>query len=308
MDKKSAAIPVIYLRDDITPQDLSRISKMPSCDIRLQSGDFTSLSSLAAIRKQIRALHLIGAGSYDVNGIPLLDKLEYLTLETAAKLLPSGQLLDFSKFPNLRECHVYWREEYSPNLFQCEKLRDLRLFSYDRSSFTDLGRAKHLVSLSISQSKIESLNGVKSMKNLERLDLGSLPRLTDIDEIRSLPRLKFLRLQNVGGLALEALLPIFDAVSVEEFMLGKTHDLPNLLPFEKLKSLKTFVTPCQVLDQDFSILFRLKKLKQARFLGLKNFTASDEELQDIAKRFGRKLSLEIIGRGRKEQTVIFNLT
>ncbi|MFZ6736075.1 hypothetical protein ACO0LG_29440 [Undibacterium sp. Ji42W] len=298
---------VLSVDDTIADENREAIMTGKYDALCLVGGSCSDLSFFASSRNKVRDLWVKNFGPTDIIGIENLCNLKSLHLETGSELLPKGKQLDFSAFPNLESCLIYWRKEYSRNLFDCPKLQFLRMYEYDRKALTELSNMTSLRELSLTQSAIVSLEGLESVSSLESLDLAYLRKLNDISAIRSLSRLKRLVIDKIKCLGVNDLLPIFDVKTLESLSIGTGYELPNLLPFTQLISLRKLICYSQVVDQDFSFLFNLKQLKSVRFIGLRNYVKTDDEIFDIAKRANRKLKVEILGRGKKEQTVIFTL-
>lgn len=299
---------VIRIADGMTQENFDALVKEKYDEVCLLGGDFDDLSAFAELNNKIKRLYVSGDGIYDLNGIYQLRQLKCLRLETCAKFLPDKQQLDFSEFPILEECHIFWRKEYSRNVFASPKLRTVVMFSYDKKTFEEIAQAKSLRSVSLLQSATENLKGIESLNSLESLEFYQMTKLSDIGNLPRLKRLKELKISKTRSLSLLSLLPIFEVPSLEYLSFGAGYEFPNLEPFAQLTSLKEFITSSQLVIQDFSPLFKLKKLKLARFIALRNFVADEKELRELAKSLGRKLKIEIIGKGRKEQTVTFMLS
>jgi hypothetical protein len=294
---------MLRIHDGMTEENMAAITDAAFDELCLLSGKFDDLSFFHNVSQKTEGLQITGAGQYDLIGIEQLNRLRFLRLETGAQLLPMKRQLNFGAFPNLESCLIYWRKEYSRNLFDCPKLSDLRMFTYDGKSLDELAHMESLEKLALTQSSIASLSGIESCHTITELDLAYLPKLADISAIRHLPKLQRFAIQNVKSLGLADFQPIFDVKSFEQLAIGAGYDLPNLEPFAQLTSLRQFITSSQVVNQNLSSLFGLKKLKLVRFIGLRNYVTSDEELQEMAKHAGRKLDVNIIGQGKTQQTV-----
>ena len=79
--------------------------------------------------------------------------------------------------------------------------------------------------------------------------------------------------------------------------------LEDLAFLSGFPDLREFIFDCQVVEQDFTPLYNLRNLRLGRFISLREFHSTDDDLGELARQAGRSMTLEVLGRGRKEQTV-----
>lgn len=106
-------------------------------------------------------------------------------------------------------------------------LRDLRLDACDYlRSLDPLRTLIHLTSLSISSTRVTSLEPLSSLSLLEELDLGSMRHLTSLDPLRHAGRLRKLDLWSCGSL--RDLEPIGFCSQLLDLRLSCCFNLPRL--------------------------------------------------------------------------------
>ncbi len=108
----------------------------------------------------------------------------------------SSFILDCSKLPkSLYSLHL---QVYSKkNILNIEALnktdlQHLTISDYDEKDLTKLSSLTHLKSLSFKTAKIKSLKGIEPLSNLTCLSFGGVRSLTDISQITTLQKLKYL--------------------------------------------------------------------------------------------------------------------
>jgi hypothetical protein len=243
------------------------------------------------------------AGRCDIGNIASLTELRYLRLNDAYEALAPRQAFDFSSFAQLEECYIGWKKTYSANLFDCPKLAALTIWKYDSQGLGDIARATRLQSLDISESPLVNLEGIGHLSSLKELRLGSLRKLEDLGPVESVISLTAIGIEKCSKLS--DLSNIDHLKGLQSFYLNSKIPLDDLEFLSNFPALREFNLNCQLVKQDFTPLFKLSNLRSSRFIALRDFTATDEELDGLARLAGRTLKVEILGRGRKEQTVTF---
>jgi len=167
--------------------------------------------------------------------------------------------LDFSCWPTLENCALYWRRG-AESLFSKDLMTTLFLHRYDDSrseAFTALaaltelsvansalreveaiGSLRHLVSLGLYNLKaLESLSGLERLAQIQKLAVNGCKRVETVDEIASLTNLRTLELNDDGAIAsLEPLrslaelenLSFYESTNVRDGRLDVLGDLPKL--------------------------------------------------------------------------------
>jgi hypothetical protein len=114
-----------------------------------------------------------------------------------------------------------------------------------------------------------------------KFDENSLATIARATQLRSLD-ISTGPLTGLGGLE--------HLTRLEHLALDKLRKLDDLAPIDKVAS---------------PPVYGLKQLRAGTLIALRDVTASEQELTDLARQAGSALTVEILGRGRKEQTILF---
>jgi hypothetical protein len=270
-------------------------------ELHLSRGNWADLSFLATIGDKVQRLSIVAGETCDVGTIAAMSQLRYLRLDEGRK--PAGQkdITDFSALRNLEECYIGWKKTYSPNLFDCPRLRLLSIWNYDNDSLGDIARATQLRSLDISASPLTKLDGIEHLSSLEHLRLGPLRKLESLSPIERVTSLTSLSIGQCPQLANIA--NIHELKGLEHLGLTTAHPLQDLEFLTAFPVLREFVFDCQIINVDFAPVFRLKRLATGRFITLRDYSGTDQELANLAREAGRTVNVEVLGKGRKAPTV-----
>lgn len=296
---------VLVIEDGINDINTRAILDEEYDELALGRGDWEDLAFLATVAHKVTRLSVL-AYKCDLDSISHLKYLRYLRLDDAVKPIFKARKFDFSFFCDLEEVRMMWQSFYSPNFLDLPKLRSLSIWKFPHATLEEIGRARNLRFLDLSQSPTASLAGLESLANLEELKLFSLAKLEDIEALRGNASIKSLSIQKCPKIA--DLSSISAMRGLECFYLTSKNALPDLGLVAPLAHLRELIFTCEIVVQDFKPLFALKDLRLARFIALQNFTATDDELLEMARQAGRTLKIEVSGRGREEQTVTFLLS
>lgn len=122
----------------------------------------------------------ISEGISNMEGIYNLKKLK--------KLMLGGERskIDFLNFPLLEQLIIDWSPCFL-NLQSCLKLKDVSIFKYKPSSknFKELSNIFWLEKISISQSNIESFEGLAVFNQLHELNISYCPKLVNLGSLEA---------------------------------------------------------------------------------------------------------------------------
>lgn len=202
---------VLRLFGEWTPEVESAVALDKWDMLSLFSVDWRTFEPLLPFRDKIKCLRVSG-GPESSKGLDKLSGLEDLDLDDFPK-----PAVDFRKLPKLRKLKVLWdRSRKTCNLAN-PNLEYLQVDTFgdkDLSVFSELSK---LVSLDIRQGSLQSLSGIENLHSLrslylirlrnfidisgleacgglEVLDCRFLPKLSDVEAVRMLARLKSLEL------------------------------------------------------------------------------------------------------------------
>lgn len=295
---------VLAIYDGMNDVNKSAIANETYDELCLFAGDWEDLSHFSTVADKVRRLTVTARGRVDIGAIVHLTGLRYLRLNEGYEAVAPKLVFDFSSLIHLEECYIGWQKNYSTNLFDCPKLASLTIWQYHSQGLGDIARAAGLRSLDISDSPLVNLAGIEQLSHLEALRLGPLRKFEDLSGVENVASLTSIAIQKCPKLS--DLSSIYRAKGLQRFTLNSKFPVADLEFFSCLPNLREFIFDCQVVKQDFTPLFKLRKLRLGRFLSLRDFTATDDELGDLARQAGRTMTLEVLGRGRKEQTVTFS--
>lgn len=142
---------------------------------------------------------------------------------------------------------------------QLPNLRKLRIRSHDLNNLRGLENFPNLISLQIQDGKkMKSLSGLDSAPLIERLDLGYLPEIQGINEIKELKHLKELFLFNCSKITnLQALSRCFDLETIQV----NGMQIETLKPLEDLPKLTWLLLSekTKVKDNDTRLMNKIMK-------------------------------------------------
>jgi Leucine-rich repeat (LRR) protein len=215
---------------------------------------------------QLRSLIIIDFTISSVEPIHYLHELRALDLITYCKTE-----IRLSAFPRLEDCGLEWRPR-ATSLFDCTTLKKLFVNHYKGKNADSFSTLVNLESLAILNAPIEdlrglsalaklrslrlanlkglpSLSGIEQLINLEILDIDSCKRITTIEEIGFLHRLRRLFLNNGGK-------------------------IESLQPLAKLRTLEWigFCESTNIMDGDLSPLLNQTKLERVSFQNRRHYS------------------------------------
>jgi len=150
--------------------------------ISIHSYDGYTLENVSFLRRYNFFKELsITDDKINIADVHSLKKLEYLSLSNGQ------QSIDFSAFPNLKECSIDWNTRILI-LSEAKNLRKLKIWKYKpkSKSFIELNGLSALESLAITESNIESFVDIGNMKNIHSFEghyLSKLERLKGIEAL-----------------------------------------------------------------------------------------------------------------------------
>ena len=140
---------------------------------------------------------------------------------------------------------------YIMNIEKTNSLKTLVLDKYLKCDLTELSNLKKLDTLQLTFSKLQTLNGIENLNNLQCLYVNYNRLLQDISALRHVKStLKALRIENCSKIEDFSVLSELDNLELLE--LSGSNVLPSLDFMKTMKNLKTFVFNMNVLDGDLS--------------------------------------------------------
>lgn len=241
------------------------------------SGD--ALLFLEAL-KELKAFSLIDWKIKSILPIHHLRELRNLKVSTYCKTP-----IDFSSFPYLEKCSLEWRKS-SDSLFKCHKLKDLYLNSYKGKDTDSFSQLENLETLIIANSPIKSLKGLANLKKIRILNLANLRMLTSLAGIEGLAELEELRVDTCRKItSIEEVRRLY---KLRIFHFNNNGPVKTLTPLVCLKRLEAvlFYETTNVLDGNISFLKTIPKLNDISFQNRAHYSNKREEFGEAW--FGNK--------------------
>lgn len=275
---------VLILKNNHTTRDLySKLSSMDIASLHFELGDWKNLSEL----KNFNIFGFkIQCQNMDWESIINQPNLKRLTIR-----VPPKKPTDFSALTELTGMTLVYNRSMSPVNFNLPKVSYLELSRFTDKDLTNLKKMKNLREIWLHSSNIESLDGIENFKQLEVLNLESLPKLTNIDAIKKLKKLCGLRLATCKRLhdvsAVEKLTSLRSLVFAGG---GSTSSLDFLKPLLNLEEFR-FGSGTKLLNFDPSPLLHLPELKYCRLTNNAKYRVKEKDIvQSIIDRHGKLYS------------------
>lgn len=223
---------------------------------------------------ELRVLKILDFQIDSILPIHSLAKLEEVYISTYCKTP-----IDFNCFPNLLRCGLEWRKK-SESIFEVKGLNKLFINKYDGDGNL-FSKLTNLKELSILNSKIDSLNFLRTLVFLERLRIGNLKNIISLSGVEHLQNLTEIKVQSCKRV--KSISEIFLIRNLKRliFIDGGTIDTFNGI--EKLINLEGlfFSGSTKVLDGNLNPLFQLNKLNNISFMNRRHYTHKREDFGKI---------------------------
>lgn len=243
----------------------------------LSSGEWKNLYFLENVKDYIDKFRFYThSDNENLEGLTCLSNLIFLSLEILSKTP-----LDFSFFPNLKKCMIYWNNNFSNNLFDNKNLEKLSISYWKNLRFQPCSKLENLKFLDIAQSALHTLEGISRLNHLETLILSDLRNLVEVEEISKLTQLQDLRLGNCKKVYnLSFISSLTYLKKLELYSMGTIQSLEFLKNLENLESF-SFDGSTIIEDGNLNILITLPKLKHTIFKYRKHYTHRATEINTL---------------------------
>jgi hypothetical protein len=182
---------------------------------------------------------IIVTDDIDIEGINSLWKLKLILISDKFKYP-----VDYSVFKNLERCNVYWNDNYM-SLSTCKNLSDLviskfKLTDKNKKLFLNMS---NLRKLTLIQGKVENLEFLKTLENLEELEISYMSSLKDIEGLAACKK------------------------TLKKLILDHCKNISNYVVMEKLKELVFLnITDSQEIE-NLEFIPKLNHLEHFAFVG-----------------------------------------
>ncbi|MEW6555434.1 MAG: hypothetical protein AB1384_14250 [Actinomycetota bacterium] len=209
----------------------------------------------------------------DISPIHFLHNLKMMTLTTISKTK-----IDFTQFPQLEDCGLMWKAN-SDSLFDCITLKRLYLDGYKSKDTDKFSKLVNLERLSILNSSIHNLWGLKRLSRLKKLVLGNLrvlESLKGIEELFNLEELEVITCRSIGTIE-----EVRDLTKLRFLYIDNCGEIDNLEPLRNLNYLERFgfIESTNILDGDLSVLFELPRLEQVAFQQRRHYSHKRDDFR-----------------------------
>ena len=213
----------------------------------------------------------------DISPINTLHTLRSLGITTYCKTE-----IDFTQFPYLEECSLIWRPK-AKSIVKCKTLRRLYVDKYTGKDTSPFSGLTNLESLSIGNSPIRSLEGLRDLKKLRFLGLYRLTKLESLSGIEGLKNLEELEIHTCKKI--KSIKEVEGLVKLRKLYLLNCGEIDSIKPIEKLKELEEFLfyESTNIVDGDLTPLTKLPKLKKVSFQNRKHYSHKREDFNPEAK-------------------------
>ncbi len=233
---------------------------------------------------ELKALEILTLGFGPIEPIHCLHNLRLLNVTTYC-----NSEIRFPEFPVLECCVLEWRAK-AKSVFACATLKDLFINRYkgkDSSVFQSLHR---LVRLGILNSPLPEVRGVGKLPRLQYLRLNNLTRLASLDGLDELAHLRELDLR--GCRKISSIEPLGRLSRLERLNVGDNGSIASINCLARLNRLEEigFWGDTNIVDGDLSVLKQLKKLKGVLFQNRRHYS---HKRQDFDQSYWEKIYKDI---------------
>lgn len=129
---------------------------------------------------------------WEAKGIKVIESLPQL--EVIGLQFKSTQKVDFSSFSSLRVALLTWSKGCE-SLLGLPSIEKLNIQNYPHSNLEPISSMASLRQLYLTSRKLESLEGIKQLENLELLDLYNCSYLTSLNGTEHCPKLVSIKVE-----------------------------------------------------------------------------------------------------------------
>ncbi len=189
-------------------------------------------------------IRIIATEEMELSPVNALNNLKSLSVTFYPGYEPKGSL-DFSQFPQLETLRYTWSDD-TKNLSALKNIKSIFIESYSKLDLKAFSSFKKLNTLEISQSQLESLEGIEENSNLNELKITNS---SNINTLESLAKAKDMNLK-----------------TLEISSKNKIEGLENIAKVNKLRSLTLEGMPsidCSFLEKNINLEhLKIKKVNE----------------------------------------------
>lgn len=223
-----------------------------NCSLGWSENDYNFIEDLPPT---ILELDILDDYIRNLKGLENQKKLVRLKLDAIVK-----SKIYFEQLPNLRELYIHAEQFINENLYLAVNLEELYLDSFKQHDEHSLDKLINLKKLTIGNSNITSLEFLKSLKKLEKLELYNCKKINDFRPVHYLTNLKKLDISgynNIGDLSF-----LNNNINLEVLLInaGTVDSISFLKYLPNIKALAIYGNKSFIKDMDIKPINYLRKL------------------------------------------------
>ena len=274
---------VLRLFDDIDEQmcfieendinGLSFIGQYPKANEEWQNEFDLTWDALSKIGHRLIFLNLkYFENLTTLNILDLTPNLKRLSLFCKVK-----KAYDFTKLPQLKEVSL-WYSKHLASLFECTGIKKLEIFKMDDDAAENIKNLYQLEDLCIRQTNVKSIEGLRALKDLKKLDIMHSPKMETISQVQECQNLEWFSISSgkrITDWDVISKLPKLKKLFMENC--GTLEDINFLKPLENLEEVRIIGTNRKLIDRNVRWLYERPKMKRISLPWRKDFDITIEE-------------------------------
>ena len=223
----------------------------------------------------LRGVEIYGWDIKDITPLRFVEGLESLGLQCNFDRAPN-----FETFEGLRVCKLIWRPKAN-GIFECTGLNLLNVVNYPAEDLSAFVNLVNLRRLQITSKKLNSLEGIESIRALKILDLAECYRLESLSGIRRCEHLHTFEMHNCKRIN-----EIGDLGKLEHLgsvVLTDCGTIESLKPLANCRLLERliFSGDTRIDDGNLGCLLKIPTLREVWFANRRHYSHKREELADL---------------------------
>ncbi len=218
------------------------------------------------------AFAIVDEKTVDVSPIHALSHLRSLKVLTYC-----DTPIDFTRFPQLEEVSLEWREGAS-SLYDCATLRHVFINNCSAKSLDVFHKLNRLEYLSLKSPRLEMIGNVPTLQSLSFLGVYNAGRLYSLAGVEQFPNLEMLEIERCRKIS--NIVPVASLRRLQRLMFANCGDIDSLKPVAELKELREvfFHESTRIVDGDLTPLKSLPHLEDVSFQERRHYNCGWEDL------------------------------
>jgi len=238
-------------------KECSEIIKLKKIKKIMLAGEYRGAKDISFLCSsgfsQIESITISSSDINNIDGLYECGSLKSLGISNVHK----STKIDFSKLISLRALSLDWSKYYS-HIFALSQLQDISISKYPFENLEHFQSFEKLRIIELTQSKLVSLEGIETLKTIEKIKLSYNRNLLSLKGIGKKHKfLKTISIYNASKLFQIEMLK--NATNLENISLAKMKEIDSFKFLDNLQKLKNIqIKPefFKVKDEDFSPIER----------------------------------------------------